>query len=265
MSMALATGLTVAAAPATADPSWPTSPLGEPVGANDWSCEPSAERPTPVVIVHGTFGDRRSLLDRLSGAMVDEGYCVFSLDYGNRGTGDIRASARQLKRFVSTVLRATGAAQVSMVGHSQGGMMPRHYIRFLGGERYVDDLVGLAPSHHGTTVAGSGEGIGVVCVACGQQAAGSPFLTRLNRGDETPGEVSYTQVITRYDEVVVPATSGFLADGPRTTNLVLQDLCPTDLAEHVLIPMSSTAIAVVLDALGRPGPADPALSPSCGP
>lgn len=252
-------------APAGADlPPLPTSPLGEPIGANDWSCRPSAERPTPVVIVHGTFGDRRSLLDRLSGAMVAEGYCVFSLDYGNRGTGDIRESARQLKRFVAEVLEATGGAQVSMVGHSQGGMMPRHYIKFLGGEAYVDDLVGLAPSNHGTSITGSGGGTGSFCTACSQQAAGSPFLTRLNKGDETPGEVSYTQIITRYDEVVVPATSGFLAEGPRTTNVAIQDLCPADLAEHVLLPMSSTAVAVVLDALDRPGPADPAFRPGCG-
>ena len=38
-----------------------------------------------------------------------------------------------------------------MVGHSQGGMMPRYYIKFLGGADKVDDLVGLAPSNHGTS------------------------------------------------------------------------------------------------------------------
>src|SRR5690349_601764 len=90
--------------PAGADPlPLPTSPFGDPAGANDWSCEPSAERPTPVVIVHGTFGDKKSLLDDLSSAMVAEGFCVFSLDYGNRGTGEIKASAKQLKRFVAKV------------------------------------------------------------------------------------------------------------------------------------------------------------------
>ncbi|MBZ5740084.1 esterase/lipase family protein [Nocardioides mangrovi] len=251
-----------------------TSPLSglpgsEPTGANDWSCAPSAAHPTPVIIVHGTFGDRKSLLDDLSSAMVGAGYCVFSLDYGNRGTGDIPTSAQQLKAFVGKVLDATGAARVSMVGHSQGGMMPRYYIKFLGGAAYVDDLIGLSPSNHGTTIVGdpsnpiTGALLDGVCPACRQQAAGSAFLTKLNRGDETPGAVSYTQVSTRYDEVVVPSTSAFLADGPRTTNVTVQDYCPADLAEHVLIPMSRTAIAFVLDALAHPGPADPDLQPAC--
>ncbi len=246
----------------------PTNPFGEPTGANDWSCKPTAKRPEPVVIVHGTFGDRKSLLDDLSAAMVGEGFCVFSLDYGNRGTEDIRKSARELKRFVAKVRAATGAAKVSMVGHSQGGMMPRYYIKFLGGATYVDDLVGLSPSNHGTSVTGSGSpgsATGGFCPACTQQAAGSPFLTRLNAGDETPGDVSYTQITTRYDEVVVPYTSAYLAEGPRTTNVTIQDSCPADTAEHVLIPMSRTAIQWVLDAVTREGPADPAFQPTCGP
>ena len=52
----------------------------------------------------------------------------------------------------------------------------------------------------------------------------------------------------------MPYTSAYLAAGPRTTNVTIQDPCPADLAEHVLIPMSRTAIAVALNALGRRGP-----------
>jgi triacylglycerol esterase/lipase EstA (alpha/beta hydrolase family) len=260
-------GLVAVAPPAGADGvPLPTSPFGDPTGANDWSCKPSAARPEPVVIVHGTFGDRKSLLDALSAAMVDDGYCVFSLDYGNRATEDIRKSARQLKRYVAKVLDATGAAKVSMVGHSQGGMMPRYYIKFLGGDAYVDDLIGLSPSNHGTTLTGSGSPIaatGTFCTACIQQAAGSPFLTRLNAGDETPGDVSYTQITTKYDEVVVPYTSAYLAEGPRTTNVTIQDSCPNDWAEHGFIASSPTALQWVLNALDRPGPADPAFKPDC--
>jgi hypothetical protein len=146
-------------------------------------------------------------------------------------------------------------------------MMPRYYVKFLGGDAYVDDLVGLSPSNHGTSTTGSGSSgsSGGFCPACSQQTAGSPFLTKLNKGDETPGDVSYTQITTRYDEVVVPYTSAYLAEGPRTTNVTIQDSCPADTAEHAFIPMSRTAIQWVLNALERPGAADPAFTPDCAP
>ena len=260
-SLVGALGLGVAA-PAQAESPPPTIPAA---GANDWSCKPTAARPSPVVIVHGTFGDSKSLLDRLSWRMHRDGYCVFALDYGNRATGPIERSAEQLRDFVSRVLSATGAAKVSMVGHSQGGMMPRYYIKFLGGADKVDDLVGLAPSNHGTSnPLLLTPGLEYLCPACLQQKTGSEFLRNLNADDETPGPVSYTNIVTRYDEVVLPYTSGYLT-GDNTTNIELQAKCRFDLAGHVLIPMDGPAIRLVLDALGRAGPADPAYQPSCVP
>lgn len=263
---ALSVALVVVLAPAAvttayADPTYPTSPDGDPPGANDWNCQPTAARPTPVILVHGTFGDRKHLLERLSQALKNEGFCVFSLDYGNRGTADIADSARELKRYTRRVLAATGASKVSMVGHSQGGMMPRYYLKFLGGTAVVDDLVGMAPSNHGTTIS-RGDGT-PECRACEQQAAGSRFLKRLNAGDETPGKVSYTQITTRYDQVVVPHTSGYLDEGPRTTNLTLQDVCPLDPSDHLLIPTSTTTIAIALNALTREGPAREDVRVAC--
>ncbi len=264
-----------AAVPAsTADrlPTLPTSPAGDPPGANDWSCQPTKRRPTPVILVHGTFGDRKNLLEGLSRRIKRAGFCVYSLDYGNRGTGPIAKSARQLKRFTNRVLRSTGAKKVSMVGHSQGGMMPRYYLKFLGGKKKVDDLVGIAPSNHGTAITGPGSNpiselvIGGACRACLQQSAGSPFLTRLNRGDETPGRVSYTQITTRYDEVVVPHTSGYLRrghHGRRPTNVTLQDVCPRETVEHIRIPTSKVTIQITLNALKRRGPAKRSFRPAC--
>jgi triacylglycerol lipase len=237
--------------------------LGQPpIGANDWSCKPTAARPDPAVIVHGTFGDQKSLLDNLSLALKQDGFCVYSLDYGNRGTGPIEDSAKQLKAFVAKVLASTGAKKVEMVGHSQGGMMPRYYIKNLGGGAFVRDLVGLAPSNHGTTVTQGGSS-GSSCTACDQQAAGSPFLRALNNPDETPGPVDYTQVESKYDEVVTPYTSAFLTPGAHSTNILLQDRCPADTAEHVFIPMDQQAIAWVLNAFHRAGPANPKAAIGC--
>jgi triacylglycerol lipase len=242
------------------------SPGISPPGANDWSCRPSTAHPYPVVLVHGTFGDMTVSWNLISPRLKQAGYCVFALDYGQRGTGPIEGSAAQLRDFVDRVLAATGARKVSLVGHSQGGMMPRYYVKFLGGAAKVDDLIGLAPSNHGTSNPGALVLAGVgVCYSCGQQATGSAFITTLNAGDETPGSVSYTAVETRYDEVVIPYTSGFLAPDARVTNLTLQDKCPADVAEHLGIIYDAVALRWIRNALGRPGPADPGFRPSCLP
>ena len=262
---ALVTALVVtsALAPSPAQAAFP--PTLPTLGANDWSCRPTAAHPHPVVLVHGTFGDRSLLLNRLSWTLHRHGYCVFSLDYGNRATGPIEDSAAQLGTFVDRVLSATRATQVSLVGHSQGGMMPRYYVKFLGGASKVDDLVGLAPSNHGTSnPLLLTPGLGRLCPACLQQKTGSAFLRRLNAGDETPGAVSYTNVVTRFDEVVLPYTSGYLS-GANTTNIRLQSRCPLDLSGHLLIPRDGPALRIVLNALGRRGPASPTYRPGCLP
>jgi len=213
----------------------------------------AAQAAEPVVLVHGTFGDSTNwgYIERQLDART------FAIDYGNRGTGDIATSARQLAAFVDDVLARTGASKVDIVGHSQGGMMPRYYVKNLGGAGKVDDLIGLSPSNHGTDLSVAENEL---CVACNQQAAGSAFLTDLNAGDETPGDVDYTVVQTRYDEVVTPYTSAFL-DG--ATNVLLQDKCAADASEHLTIMVDQNAVQWIKNALGRTGPADPSFTPVC--
>jgi triacylglycerol esterase/lipase EstA (alpha/beta hydrolase family) len=238
-------------------------PRTPPPGANDWSCRPTAVHPAPVVLVHGTFEGALDNWLIVAPQIKAAGYCVFALDYGNRGTGDIATSAAQLARFVDAVRAATGASKVSLVGHSQGGMMPRWYLKFDGGAAKVDDLVGLAPSNHGTTNPGALITGATFCPACLQQRAGSSFLRTLNAGDETPGAVSYTVVETSHDEVVTPFASAFLAPGPNTTNILIQDRCPADPVDHTQIHNDPVVLRWALQALGRPGPADPAHPPAC--
>ena len=241
-----------------------------PPGANV-ACTPTAAHPYPVVLVHGTFGNRFDSWQLFSPALKAAGYCVFALDYGSwdgsgllgiYGVGPIERSARELADFIAHVRAVTGDAKVDLVGHSQGGMMPRQFIKFLGGASVVDDLVGLSPSNHGTTNP-LAPPAGFTCPACAQQAAGSDFLQRLNSGDESPGAVSYTNLVTRYDEVVTPYTSGYVAPDAGVTNLTLQDKCPNDTTEHLRIIYDSVALQITMNALARSGPADPAFQPAC--
>lgn len=128
--------------------------------------------------------------------LVHDGYCVFALDCGLNATGPIEQSAAQLRDFINRVLASTGAAKVSIVGHCEGGMMPRYYLRNLGGATKVDELIGLAPSNHGTTQL-LAPVVGPICPACAQQAPGSASITSLKAGHEVEPGVDYTVISTR--------------------------------------------------------------------
>ncbi|MFC8201075.1 esterase/lipase family protein [Streptomyces sp. NPDC060006] len=220
-------------------------------GWNDYSCTPSAAHPRPVVLVHGTFANSVDNWLGLAPYLVNRDYCVYALDYGQlpgvpffHGLGPIDKSAEQLKTFVDKVLAATGAAEADLVGHSQGGMMPRHYLKFLGGAAKVNALVGIAPDNHGTTLngltnllpyfPGAGDLLSKATPAIADQVAGSAFLTRLNAGGDTVPGVRYTVIATKYDEVVTPYRSQFL-DGPDVRNVLIQNLCALDLSEHAAL------------------------------
>ena len=220
-------------------------------GWNDYSCKPSAAHPRPVVLVHGTFANSVDNWLALAPYLENRDYCVFSFDYGQLsgvplfyGLGPIDKSAEQLKTFVDKVLAATGATETDLVGHSQGGLMPRYYLKFLGGAAKVNALVGIAPDNHGTTLSGLtnllpyfpgvGDFLTTNTPALADQVVGSAFLTKLNAGGDTVPGVKYTVLATKYDEVVTPYQSQFLS-GSGVHNVLLQDLCPLDLSEHVAI------------------------------
>jgi triacylglycerol lipase len=239
------------------------SPGPFPPGTN--TCVPTAAHPYPVVLVHGTFENAAQNWATLAPYLRARGYCVYALNYGLNGTQDIHNSAVQLKNFVEGyVLPTSGASKVDIVGHSQGGLMPRDYINNLGGNATVNELVGLSPSNHGTKNPLAPFAVG--CVACKQQVYNSPYIQSVNEPTETTYPVDYTVVQTRYDQVVVPYTSAFLAadDSTQVTNVLLQTKCPRDVSDHVGTAYDPVAFQWVQNALSRvDDPASPSFQPVC--
>jgi triacylglycerol esterase/lipase EstA (alpha/beta hydrolase family) len=246
------------------------APDTPPPGADNWNCKPSSTHPDPVILVNGTFANEDDNWQAASPLLANHGYCVFTFNYGGTGyvtsTGDIATSAGQLAAFVTQVLAATGAQKVDLVGHSQGGMMPRYYLKFLGGAQYVNALVALAPSNYGTTLDGLtalanalgaiglvNSAINPLCTACVEQEQGSSFLANLNSGGDTVPGVSYTVIESKDDEVVTPYTNAFLT-GPGVTNITLQNQCPLDASDHLEIAADPVALADVLNALDPAAP-----------
>ena len=249
-----------------------SNPGGSLPGSNDYSCEPTAEHPRPVVLAHGTFLSRQASWSTYVPLLKNEGYCVFALTYGAKqdtlwplgvigGVGPIEDSAREFGDFVDEVLAATGAAQVDVLGHSQGTLMPNYYVKFLGGAEKVRNYVSLAPLWAGTDSTGAQGAaesqmdlIADVCPACVQMDPDSDFIAKTNEGGSpyVPG-VAYTNIATRYDDTVVPYTSG-LAPGPQTTNIVVQDQCELDMSTHGPLAASPVAAGHVLNALDPENP-----------
>ncbi|MEV6010843.1 alpha/beta fold hydrolase [Streptomyces sp. NPDC051976] len=247
-ALSLATAMAVVPTASATANSAPSS------GWNNFSCHPSAQHPRPVVLVHGTFGNGTDNWLGFAPYLVARGYCVYSFDYGMLpgvplfgGLGPIADSAQQLSDFTNRVLAASRASKVDIVGHSQGGMMPRYYLQFLGGAAKVNAMVGLAPDNHGTTLdgltkllpyfPGAADAIQSITPGLADQVAGSAFQQHLNAGGDTVPGVRYTVISTIYDEVVTPYTTQALS-GPNVHNVVLQDLCPLDISEHVTIGLT---------------------------
>lgn len=255
----------------------------EVAGANDFSCKPSAAHPNPVVLVHGLSATLGTNWPTMSPLLKNNGFCVFGLTYGRQdgldfigGLKPMQESAQQLAVFVDKVLAATGTEQVDLLGHSEGTIMPRWYLSFLGGAPKVDKYVQMTPLWDGTrlagidTVAGVGKTLGledtinstfagVGCGSCPQFTTGSDYLAKV---DAPPGpaipSITYTGIATKYDELVIPYQSGFL-DAPNVKNILLQDVCPTDFSEHLAVAYSPTVAQLILNALAP----KQALPPQC--
>jgi len=271
-------GLVVPAAAAPAEPAPPPPTPAfldpSPPGSNDWSCQPSGEHPEPVVLVHGLTANQAANWQYLAPILADQGYCVFSLTYGRNplapppvsqvgGLVAMEESAQELAAFVERVRGATDAEQVDIVGHSEGSLMPNYWVKFLGGADVVKRYVGMTPLWDGTRLLGASDidGIGrrlnldpvyggalePLCASCRQFLRGSEFLETMNSGGgPRVGGIDYTMIMTRYDELVMPYTSGEMEGAD---NVVLQDVCPTDVAEHVGIAFDPVNAQVVLNAL----------------
>ncbi|MEV1330042.1 alpha/beta fold hydrolase [Micromonospora costi] len=220
---------------------------------------PAAQAARTVIVVGGLSGIAVAY-EPLAARLRADGHRVFVYQLPGLGLGDITASARAFAGYVDQVRAVTGATTVDLVGHSEGGLVSRYYLKRLGGTAVVGRYVSLGSPQYGTYVAnilaflGLGSCAGIV--ACQQMSIGSAFLADLNAGDDTPGPVRYTAVRTLQDELVRPVDNATLRDG--ATNVLIQAYCPLRVVGHLGLVLDGTTYTVVRDALaGAP------VNPSC--
>lgn len=259
-------------------------PQQPPPGANDDSIEVTDEHPLPIILLNGT-GLTQGLNWSVGAAVLaNAGYKVYTFNYGNvtdnpnspmQATGDIAKSAEELDDEIDRVLAETGAEKVILIGHSQGGgILPAYYINNVeGGADKVSQVIGIAPSNHGTDFNGlvgllRVPVVGPLVVAVAnlvmpagmQQTVGSDFQDIVYGTQDANPNVRYTNIITRNDEVVTPYTQQLL-EGDSVTNIILQERFPGYVAGHAGVVLDPRVWSVVLEALEANPEANPQLHP----
>jgi RHS repeat-associated protein len=161
---------------------------------------PPRKKRNPVLFIHG-YGSDGSIWNKMKQRFREAGYTddeLLDISYDSSHRNE-RIAEEDVAPAVQELLERTGASKVDMVTHSMGGFNSRYYIKFLGGDQYVDDWVSLGGPHHGVWQS-------ELCFwgTCEQLQGGSEFLKNLNAGDETPGDVSYYTFSSGHDWVARP-------------------------------------------------------------
>jgi triacylglycerol esterase/lipase EstA (alpha/beta hydrolase family) len=240
------------------------------------ACQVGANGGNPVIIVAGTFSPAVANELFLGRRLHEAGYthCVYELKGddtlgGIPGTAPIEESSQGLKRFVTKVLAWSGQTQVDVVGHSQGALVARHYVKALGGEPFVGTYVSLAGPQSGTDTTALVahfldlvlQPFGTSCAAvapCAQMMRFSAFVQALNAGDDTPGAIDYYAFYTDDDALVwywgsgpfgiplVKHDNATLGDG--ATNVEVDDVCFGRYVSHVGMILDPAVFEMVDDA-----------------
>lgn len=243
-----------------------THGLADPPGLNRDDCQLTADRPHPVILVHGTGLNGGNSWATVGAALAAEGYCVWAPTVGAPpGPGDspgslggldslTGASAPQLVAEIDRVRALTGAHQVDLVGHSQGAIIAS-FVAATARTEAVRTVVTL-----GADPARSGDGppefvtaaTNTLSAETAQRDAEATLAWLGDEGVPFARGVRYVAVSSDYDELTGPVVAPIVPGFVDLQVVRLQDGCEEDRSGHLTVLASPRAVDLVVDALGGP-------------
>lgn len=171
--------------------------------------ETGTDTSTPIIFVHGYSGSG-SNWDIMASWFVRDGYPsakLYRFNY-NSLTASNKTSASQLATFINSVRSKNGNAPVTIIAHSNGGLVARWYLAQLGGSAAVKRFISLGSPHAGTTSAYS-----CFSPACTEMRPNSTFLKTLN------GLGCDISLWSARDEIINPVQSAQCATSLQTADV----------------------------------------------
>jgi len=208
----------------------------------------------PVVVVAGLMQDANTVAPLAKGLKA-QGFNVTVFVPPDLGMGNINDYALLLRKTVNDVVKKTGATQVDLIGHSEGGLTARRYVQTTE-DAPVHTLISMGTPQQGTEVldlTGSLlvdsllKGFTAASVAFQQMTVGSLFLVDMNeQNDPTPGAVRYLAIGTEKDAITQPVARSAI---PGAEHVVMQQACPGRNAGHFGLLEDAWVRQVVLSVL----------------
>jgi triacylglycerol lipase len=158
---------------------------------------PAAVR-EPVIVVPG-FLEWPQAMETLRSRFAAAGYPAYVVNLNNAWgvpTVNSRVNGPRVALAARWALALhPDAERVNVVGVSYGGVASRYWMRSLDGLGLVRNYVALGTPERGAPIACGVEPYDDY----GHLCPGSPFMRALNAGDDTPGDVRYTSIISEED------------------------------------------------------------------
>lgn len=157
----------------------------------------------PILLVHGHFSNRGlwvKFRQRISAAGMGPVYTISFTPY----FGDLDEFAAQLAARIESICADTGAAQVTLIGHSMGGLVCRRLLTIHSQPR-IAKLVTLGTPHHGSHYARW-----LLGKNAEQMRVGSDWLASLARAEAPTQPPPTLSLYSHDDEIICPPDSAIL-------------------------------------------------------
>lgn len=182
----------------------------------------AAQLPPPkigIVILHGKGGSPAKHVADLAASLETKGYVVANLEmpWSGRRDYDVNVAGAE-KEVVSALdgLRARGATNLFVAGHSQGGL----FALYFGGQHAVDGIIAIAP--------GGSVGSAIFREKLGESVGQARKLVAAGKGDDKTRFLDFEGSKGTYPILCTPANylSWFDPDGAMNQSLAVQKMNP---------------------------------------
>jgi len=174
-------------------------------GSSSNECDANVK---PIVFVHGYSGGNFNWIDIMNYLEADgHPRCsLYGFEYSSWFSTNAQ-SGRQLATFVADVRSKHNNQKVTIISHSNGGLVTRWYRVMEGGASVNDKFIALAAPHNGTNIA-------YACfnASCFDMRPGSAFLNTL------AGRGCDISLWSAYDGVILPASSAICGNSTQLEN-----------------------------------------------